>query len=119
MESRNEITERNASLLRGAFGQCASSCEHALSRYLADTGVGLEHAVARELIPAIAVLRTAVEYLDRGDPRRQLALTLVARTCRRAASECRRSGLDDRLLPCVARCEEVADLARAGLEPAS
>jgi len=114
MESKHEIPERNASHLGGAFNQCASCCEHALSRYVAATGVGLEHAVARELIPAIAVLRTAVGYLERGDPRRQLALTLVARTCRSAASECRRSGLDDRLLPCAVRCDEAADLAERG-----
>jgi len=115
MESREKIPEREASLLRGAFSECAAGCEHALSSYGAAPGAP-EDAAARSLIPAIAVLRTAVEHVDSGDPRRQLVLTLVARTCRRAASECQRSGFDKQLLPCAEHCEEAADLAERSLK---
>jgi hypothetical protein len=63
----------------------------------------------RELLPAIATIRTAVDLLDDQSSRRELALHLAEDVCRHAAARCRRYGLDQSLLRCAAACERAVD----------
>jgi hypothetical protein len=88
--------ERGQALL-----QCAASCELALQEYV--SGLGLPVELFRVLIPAIATVRTAADVLDE-QPKAELALHLAHDACSRAASECRRYGLDEALLRCAAAC---------------
>jgi hypothetical protein len=85
--------------------QCAESCERALQEYVARFGVSTEHDLFRELLPAIATIRTAVDLLDDQSSRRELALQLAEDACRCAAARCRRYGLDESLLRCAAACD--------------
>jgi hypothetical protein len=72
--------------------------------YVSRFGLGTEHHLFRELIPAIATIHTAADLLD-DDRRRELVLRLAHASCRRAAVECRRYGLDEPLLRCAAACD--------------
>ncbi len=95
----------------GALLQCAESCERALREYVSRFGVPTGHNLFRELLPAIATIRTAVDLLDDETSRRDLALQLVDHACTRAAAECRRYGLDESLLRCAAACDRAVDEA--------
>src|SRR5215212_3303850 len=91
-------------LPRRVLRQCAATCEEAVGAYVARFGLRAEHQLFRELIPAIASLKTAADLL--GDDRsRELVLRLAHQACGRAAIECRRHGLDEPLLRCAAACE--------------
>lgn len=83
---------------------CAASCEEALHVYVSRFGLRAEHQLFRELLPAIATVKTAADLLD-DDRSRELVLPLAHEACRRAAIECRRYGLDEPLLRCAAACD--------------
>jgi hypothetical protein len=85
--------------------QCAESCERTLQGYVTRVGLPTKHELFRELLPAIATVRTAVDLLDAESSRRELALHLAADACQRAASRCRRYGLEESLLLCAAACD--------------
>lgn len=104
----NQVGRRR---LGHALVQCASSCELALKEYVSGLGLSVEHELFRAVIPAIATLRTAADLLHE-EPKRELALQLAHEACSYAAIECRRYGLDQRLLRCAAAC----DLAVAEIE---
>ena len=87
-----------------ALLQCAASCELALQEYASGFGLPVEHELFRVLIPAIATVRTAADVLDE-QAKAELALHLAHDACSRAASECRRYGLDEALLRCAAACD--------------
>jgi hypothetical protein len=87
-----------------ALLQCAASCELALQKYVSGFGLPVEHELFRVLIPAIATVRTAADALDE-QPKVEVALHLAHDACSRAASECRRYGLDEALLRCAAACD--------------
>lgn len=70
-------------------------------------GLSTRHELSRDLLPAIATVRTAIDLLDDQSPRRELALQLADEACRRAATRCRRYGLDESLLLCAAACDRV------------
>jgi hypothetical protein len=99
-------------LVSQALRQCAASCEAALQEYASRLGLSAEHRLLRELIPAIATVRTAADFLH-DEERRELVLGLAHEACGRAATECRRYGLDDDLLRCAAACDQ----ARSEIEP--
>jgi hypothetical protein len=44
--------------------QCAESCERTLQGYVTRVGLPTKHELFRELLPAIATVRTAVDLLD-------------------------------------------------------
>jgi hypothetical protein len=69
------------------------------------------HELFRDLIRAIATVRTTVDLLDEEDSRRELALRLTAAACRAGGARCRQAGLDESLLRCAAACERAADEA--------
>ena len=100
---RREL-ESALGLPRRVLCHSASSCEEAVRVYVSRFGLGVEHQLVRELIPAIATLRTAADLLH-DDRRRELVLRLAHEACRRAAIECRRYGLDEPLLRCAAACD--------------
>jgi hypothetical protein len=91
--------ERGQALL-----QCAASCELALQEYVSGFGLPIEHELFRVLIPAIATVRTAADVVDE-ELKAELALHLAHDACSRAATECRRYGLDEALLRCAAACD--------------
>lgn len=91
-------------LPRRVLRHSAASCEEAVRLYLSRFDLAVEHQLFRELIPAIATLRTAADLLQ-DDRRRELVLRLAHEACRRAAIECRRYGLDEPLLRCAAACD--------------
>jgi hypothetical protein len=82
----------------------AASCEEALRVYVSRFGLGVEHQLFRELIPAIATLKTAADLLH-DERSRELVLRLAHEACRGAAIQCRSYGLDDLLLRCAAACD--------------
>lgn len=90
-------------LPRRVLRHSAASCEEAVRLYVS-RDLAVEHQLFRELIPAIATLRTAADLLQ-DDRRRELVLRLAHEACRRAAIECRRYGLDEPLLRCAAACD--------------
>jgi hypothetical protein len=85
--------------------QCAASCEEGLQEYVSRFGLSTEHQLFRELLPAIATARTAADLL-RDEGNHELVLHLAHEACSRAATECRRYGLDEPLLRCAAACDE-------------
>jgi hypothetical protein len=87
------------------LGQCAASCEDGLQEYVSRFGLSTEHQLFRELIPAIATIRTAADLLQ-GNGGHELVLHLAHEACSRAATECRRYGLDESLLRCAAACDQ-------------
>jgi hypothetical protein len=83
---------------------CAASCEEAVRVYVSRFGLRAEHQLFRELIPAIATVKTAADLLD-DERSRELVLRLAHEACLRAAIECRRYGLDEPLLRCAGACD--------------
>jgi hypothetical protein len=69
--------------------QCAESCERALTDYRTQVGMVRGHELFRDLLRAIAAVRTTVDLLDAEDSRRELALQLTAGACSAAAALCR------------------------------
>jgi hypothetical protein len=102
--ARGEL-ESALRLPRRVLRQCAASCEEALHGYVSRFGLRADHQLFRELIPAIASLKTAADLLE-DDRSRTLVLRLAHEACRRAALECRRYGLDEPLLRCAAVCDK-------------
>jgi hypothetical protein len=100
---RGEL-ESGLRLPRRVLRQCAASCEEALRDYVSRFGLRADHQLFREVIPAIATVKTAADLLE-DDRRRALVLRLAHEACRRAALECRRYGLDEPLLRCAAVCD--------------
>jgi hypothetical protein len=100
---RGEL-ESALELPRRVLRQCAASCEEALHDYVSRFGLRADHQLFRELIPAIATVKTAAD-LHEDDRSRALVLRLAHEACRRAALECRRYGLDEPLLRCAAVCD--------------
>jgi len=96
--------DKSSSLAARALVQCAESCEEALREY-ASGGLPPGHGLFRELLPAIATVRTALDLLEDQGSRRELALHLAQGACRAAATECRRYGFDAPLLRCAATCD--------------
>jgi hypothetical protein len=97
--------EQPSLLLSQALLQCAESCERVLQEYVLRLGLSSRHDLCRDLLPTVATVRTAIDLLDDQSPRRELALQLVDGACRRAATQCRRYGLDESLLLCAAACD--------------
>jgi hypothetical protein len=92
-------------LVSRVLRQCAASCEDGLREYFSRFGHSTENNLFRELIPAIATARTAADLLqDKGN--HELVLRLAHEACSRAATECRRYGLDEPLLRCAAACDQ-------------
>jgi hypothetical protein len=91
--------------------QCADSCERALTEYRKHVGLIGGTELLRDLLRAIATVRTTVDLLDEEDSRRELALRLTAGACSAAAVRCRQAGLDESLLRCAAACDRAADEA--------
>jgi hypothetical protein len=91
-------------LPRHVLRDCADNCEEAMHVYASRFELPTEHTLFRELIPAIATIKTAADFLD-DDRRRALVLRLAHDACRRAAAECRRYGIDEPLLRCAAACD--------------
>jgi hypothetical protein len=91
-------------LPRRVLRHSAASCEEAVRVYVSRFGLGVDHQLFRELIPAIATVKTAADLLH-DDRSRELVLPLAHEACRRAAIECRRYGLDESLLRCAAACD--------------
>jgi hypothetical protein len=88
-----------------ALLECAITCERALQEYVSYHGLSTNHDLVRELLPAIATVRTAVDLLDDRGSRRELALHLAGDACGRAAARCRSDGLDESLMRCAAACD--------------
>jgi hypothetical protein len=112
MGSERELELKRSPFVRQVLLQCAESCESALYEYTASTRVAFPHDVFRELLRAIATMRTAADLIDEENSRRELALRLCDDACARAAAVCRRSGLDEPLLRCAVACERAADEAQ-------
>jgi hypothetical protein len=114
---RREL-ELASGLARRVLRHSAASCEEALGVYVSRFGLGVEHQLFRELIPAIATLKTAADLLH-DDRSRDLVLGLAHEACRRAAIQCRSYGLDEPLLLCAAACDramsEIELLMTAGV----
>jgi hypothetical protein len=108
---RGEL-ESALELPRRVLRRCAASCEEGLDDYVSRFGLRADHQLFRELIPAIATVKTAADLLE-DDRSRTLVLRLAHEACRRAALECRRYGLDEPLLRCAAAC----DRAMSEIEP--
>jgi hypothetical protein len=89
--------------------QCAQGCDQALQECLTRFGVSVEHGVFRELVPAIASVRAAVDLFDDRTSRRERALRSAHDLCWRAATECRRHGFDEALLRCAAAFGRTVD----------
>jgi hypothetical protein len=104
---RSQLSQSSL-LVSQALLQCAESCEQALRRYVSRPCLPTENDLFRELVPAIATVRTAVDLLDDQGSRRELALSLAQDACRRAALACRRYRLDAQLLLCAALCDRTA-----------
>ena len=109
MGSQRGLKLERSPFLRQALSQCAESCEVALSDYSAFAGVISAHEIFRELLRAIATMRTAADLVEENDSRRELALRLCEEVCARAAAVCRRYGLDEPLLRCAIACERAVD----------
>jgi hypothetical protein len=97
--------DQHAVLASRVLLQCAEGCERALEEYVARVGMPTKHEVFRELLPTIAIVRTAADLHDDKSSRRELALHLADDACKRAAARCRRYGLDESLLRCAAACD--------------
>lgn len=102
---------RLAPVVRQVLLQCAESCERALTDYKTRVGMLTGHELYRDLLRAIATVRTTIDLLDEEDPRRELAFRLTAEACRAGAVRCRQAGLDESLLRCAAACDRAADEA--------
>jgi hypothetical protein len=100
-----------APVVRQVLLQCAESCERALTDYTTQVGMVSGDELFRELLRAIATVRTAVDLLDEADSRRELALRLTAESCSAAAVRCRQARLDESLLRCAVACDRAADEA--------
>jgi hypothetical protein len=98
-------------VVRQVLLQCADSCERALTDYRTQVGMVRGHDLFRDLLRAIATVRTTLDLLDEGDSRRELAFRLMAEACNAAAVRCRQGGLDESLLRCAAACDRAADEA--------
>lgn len=98
-------------VVRQVLLQCAQSCERALTDYRTQVGMVRGHELFRDLLRAVATVRTTVELLDAEDSRRELALQLTAEACSAAAARCRQGGLDESLLRCAVACDRAADEA--------
>jgi hypothetical protein len=110
-DERGERTHLSP-VVRQVLLRCAESCERALIDYRKVAGglvTGRE--LFRDLLRAIATVRTAVDLLDEADSRRELALRLTAEACSAAAVRCRQAGLDESLLRCAAACDRAAEEA--------
>lgn len=107
--------ERHRAHLSPLVGQvllrCAESCERALTDYATQVGMTSGDELFRELLLAIATVRTAVDLLDEADSRRELAFRLTAEACSAAAVRCRQGGFDESLLRCAVACDRAADEA--------
>jgi hypothetical protein len=101
-----------APVVRQVLIQCAESCERALTDYRKLVGgMVTGNELFRDLLRAIATVRTTVDLLDEANSRRELAFQLTAEACRAAAARCRQVGLDESLLRCAAACDRAADEA--------
>ena len=98
-------------VVRQVLLQCVESCERALTDYRTQFGMVMGHNLFRDLVRAIATVRTTVDLLDETDSRRELAFRLTAEACGAAAVRCREGGLDESLLLCAVACDRAADEA--------
>ena len=110
VSDEDQRTQR-APVVRQVLLQCAQSCQRALTEYRTRVGMDTGHELFRDLLRAIATVRTTVDLLDEDDSRRELALQLTAEACRAGAVRCRQAGLDESLLRCAVACDRAADEA--------
>ena len=110
VSDEDQRTQR-APVVRQVLLQCAQSCQRALTEYRTRVGMDTGHELFRDLLRAIATVRTTVDLLDEEDSRRELALRLTSEACRAAAARCRQAGLDESLLRCAGACDRAADEA--------
>jgi hypothetical protein len=111
LSDERQRTQLSLLVVRQVLIQCAESCERALTDYRKQVGIVTGHELFRDLLRAIATVRTTVDLLDEEDSRRELALRLTAESCSAAAVCCRQGGLDESLLRCAAACDRAADEA--------
>ena len=102
-------------IARQVLVQCAESCERALIDYRKQVGMDMGHELLRDLLRAIATVRTTVDLLEEEGLRRELAFRLTAEACSAAAVRCRRGGLDESLLRCAVACDRAAEQAELAL----
>jgi hypothetical protein len=92
---------------QAALKTCSLTCKAAVAFYLSEEEAPRSE-FGRCLLRAAAAIDAAAVALD-GDPdRRRSTFKIAAPICRAAIAECRRSGLDARLLRAAVACERAA-----------
>jgi len=92
---------------QAALKRCSLACKDVVAFYL-DEEEAAQNAFGRRLLRAAAVIDAAAAALDAGPDERRSTFAIAAPICRAAATQCRRSGFDPRLLRAAAACERAA-----------
>jgi hypothetical protein len=97
-----------------ALKTCSLACKEVVAVYLSEEEAP-RSKFGRCLLRAAAVIDAAAATLDLDVAARRATFEIAAPICRAAAAECRRSGLDDRLLRAAAACERAAAICEQRL----
>jgi hypothetical protein len=91
----------------GALKRCSLACKEVVAAYL-DEEEAARSEFGRCLLRAAAAIDSAAAALATAVDERRSTLAIAAPICHAAAQQCRRSGLDHRLLRAAAACERAA-----------
>jgi hypothetical protein len=92
---------------QAALKQCSLACKGVVAFYLSDDEA-THNEFGRCLLRAAAAIDAAAAALEADPDECRSTFAIVAPICHAAATECRRSGFDLRLLRVAASCERAA-----------
>jgi hypothetical protein len=95
-----------------ALKRCSLACKEAVAFYLSEEEAPRTE-FGRRLLRAAASIDAAAAALAADADERRSTFAIATPICRAAAAECRRSGLDPRLLRAAAACERAAAICEA------
>jgi hypothetical protein len=99
---------------RAALKTCSLACKEVVAYYLSEEEAG-QSEFGRCLLRAAAAIDAAAAALDADPDQRSATFAIATPICRAATGECRRAGLDTRLLKAAAACERAAAICEGRL----
>src|SRR5947199_10171468 len=93
--------------IEAALKTCALACKEVVALYLSEEEAP-RNEFGRCLLRAAAAIDAAAAAIEADADERRSTFLIAAPICRAAAEQCRRSGLDPRLLRAAAACERAA-----------
>jgi hypothetical protein len=118
MRNTRAIGRPSSSATEAALKTCSLACKEAVAFYL-DEEEAPRSEFGRRLLRAAAAIDASAAALAADPNERRSTFAIAVPLCRTAAAECRRSGLDPRLLHAAAACERAAAICENTRTPST